>query len=350
MQKYYLEMLVKGHSGSSSPNISPIKLGIGTLIILLMFLLSVDYLGVVAGYDFEYSFEQTYLAKDYTVTRVGIGLNVIDGVVVMRYEDFSRDPVTLIIGEIARRTGGGLEEADFDWMIKVGYNDVLRDLYNRYPSLGSVYPIDKDTYLLVVMGTDESKVLRDVLGIAGYMRSGLGLSSIDVYYIQLPIDPYVPDTDLYHYSELYSSLMASGKVPNYLFMFTITNRVPEFGAWLSCEAGGSRATHDYYEVVNSVRSLADKMFGKDAKVVLHIVSGCGGLEPLVDPGSSQAVSIGDQLAPSGEEDKETEAPTDSGSPHMAGEIASPYPYITLLIALSIAIPTAYLLLRRVSGI
>ncbi len=324
------------------------------VIQIIMMVLTISLLvsssALVARDGFEVSYEPIYSSNRLSITRVVMELNIIDNVVIMRYEDFSRDPVTLITGEIARRTGGGLDESDFSWMIKVGYNDVLRDLYNRYPSLGGVYPVDRDTFLLMMMGSDESKIQRDVLGIAGYMKSGLGLGSIDIYYIQLPIDPYVPDTDLYHYSELYSSLMASGEIPEYLFMFTITNGVPEFGAWLSCEVDGTRVTHNYYEVVNGVRSLADKMFGKDSKVVLHVVSVCGGLEPLVNPGSSQAVSIEDQLAPSLEEEKETEASTESGSSHMAGEIASLYPYITLLIALSIAIPAAYLLLRRVSGI
>jgi len=321
----------------------------GVAIALLVASLLIGSFVMVAGDSFEYSFQGVYSGERLSVTRVLVGLDVVDGVVIIRYDDFSRSPVMVISEDISRIVGGGLEQSDYAWMERVGYNDVLRDLYSGYPSLGGVYPVSRDTYILVMMGSDESEVQRQVLSIAGEMRSRLGLRSINIYYFTVPIDPYVPAMDIYTYSDLYSSLLASGEVPEYVFMFTITRGVPEFGAWQSCSIEGSKVTHDYYDIVNGVRSLADKMFGEDSRVFLHLVSMCGGLEPLINQGSRQEPYIQGQLVSNVvDDDREAVDPTDNGSLDTDGEVTSPYPYITILIGLSIAIPTVYLLLRRVS--
>ncbi len=257
--------------------------------IIVLCLILVGSLVVTDAKPSGVSYQTIIINSRYEVTRVHMPFEYVDDMLV--YNELMLDAYVLVNASIANKS----QHKPFLRLIEEDpiFYGLLKDKFMQerivlFPNM-NVFWVTLDSFYAEVMNADEDEALEEVLRLAGYLWSLLRSNKIHVdrvrvYYLQIPLDPYIPSEMEMYYADKYFGLMDNGSIPEYVFMFGFLYgrdaMIPQFGGWLSCKFDDTKVLYTRQEVLSGIRSLADRMFGEGSPIVVIITSECPEIAPL----------------------------------------------------------------------
>ncbi len=333
---------------------------------IILGLILVVALGNVTAGSRDIAYQPIILNSKYEVVRVYVPYELTDNMLIygdllMDINDYGVEQ--RIIATSEHKTLLKLIEED-PMFYEPLYNNIMKEALRVSRNM-VVYWVTLDSFYAEVMNSDEDEALEEVLRLAGYLWSMLRSNKIHVdrvrvYYLQIPMDPYIPREMELYYADKYFELEDNGSIPDYVFMFGFLYgrdaMIPQFGGWLSCEFNDTKVLYTRQEVLTGIRSLADRIFGVGSPIVVSVTSECPKITPL--PGklynNEEMDSQATTSTASDDGDTQPMAKDDSDVEHVdtgleIGGIFESY-LLSFLAAVAIVSVTTFMLLgRRLGG-
>jgi len=260
------------------------------ILTILVGLILIGSLGSVGAESRGITYQPILLNSKYEVVRVYVPYEFTDNMLV--YNDLLiyinvYGVEKRIIATSKYRTISSVIDEDPHYYGPI-YNNIVQEL-RMVSGNALVHWVTLNSFYAEVMNADEDKALEEVLRLAGYLWSmlrsnGFNVDSVRIYYLQIPMDPYIPSEMEMYYADKYFELEDNGSIPEYVFMFGFLYgrdaMIPQFGVWLSCDVEGRNVFYTRQEVLVGVRSLADRIFGEGAPIVVSVTSECPKVTPL----------------------------------------------------------------------